>query len=114
MEQMIETFDEYTNRALFFAIYKSPSYPYFGLVEEVGEFCGMFAKAHRGDDLAERFGSEELAEEAVKKELGDILWMLTAVINDMGWSLEEIATLNVEKLQDRANRNMLQGSGDNR
>lgn len=113
-DETIKDFSDYTNRAMFFAEYMSDSYPYFGLVEEVGEFMGLFAKAHRGDDMVERFGSEEAVSDYVKKELGDILWMLTAVTEDMGYSLEEIATLNVNKLQDRANRGVIKGSGDNR
>lgn len=112
--ETIKDFSDYTDRAMFFAEYKSDSYPYFGLVEEVGEFMGLFAKAHRGDNMAERYGSEEAVADQVKKELGDILWMLTAVVTDMGYSLEEIATANVEKLQDRANRGVIKGSGDDR
>ena len=48
------------------------------------------------------------------KELGDVLWMLTAVSNDLGFDLEEIATMNLEKLRSRQRRGRLRGSGDDR
>ena len=43
-----------------------------------------------------------------------MLWMLTAVSNDLGFDLEEIATMNLEKLRSRQRRGRLRGSGDNR
>ncbi len=113
-EDTITGFNDYSQRAKFFAIYKGDSYPFFGLVEEVGEFMGLFAKAHRGDDMVARFGSEDAVQEAVVKELGDVLWMLSAVCHEMGTSLEEIANTNIEKLQDRATRGVIKGTGDNR
>jgi NTP pyrophosphatase (non-canonical NTP hydrolase) len=64
--------------------------------------------------MVERFGSEDAVQEAVVKELGDILWMLNAVCYEMGTSLEEIANTNIAKLQDRALRNVIKGTGDDR
>lgn len=52
--------------------------------------------------------------EALKKELGDVLWQLAAVADDFGLSLGDIGRDNLDKLSDRASRGVLDGSGDNR
>ena len=37
----------------------------------------------------------------IRKELGDVLWYLNTLALSLGFTLEEIACLNVEKLQKR-------------
>lgn len=53
-------------------------------------------------------------ERAFIKELGDVLAYITLLANEFGYDLEEVATLNIEKLTERKNRGTLQGSGDDR
>ena len=48
------------------------------------------------------------------KEIGDVLWYLSAACNELGIKLSEVAATNLEKLCDRGERNALQGSGDER
>jgi NTP pyrophosphatase (non-canonical NTP hydrolase) len=50
----------------------------------------------------------------MKKELGDVLWYLTALAEDFALTLEDIAYTNVNKLESRAQRGVISGSGDNR
>lgn len=39
--------------------------------------------------------------EKMAKELGDVLWYLSAIAEEYGYSLSEIATMNIEKLKAR-------------
>lgn len=77
-----------------------------GLGEEAGEVLGKFKKATRGD--------RELDIDSVKKELGDVLWYLTKTAHSIGSTLEEVATLNLKKLNERLDKGTIKGSGDNR
>jgi len=52
--------------------------------------------------------------EGVGLELGDVLWYISALADDLGVTLEEIAQANVDKLQSRKERGKIGGSGDNR
>ena len=51
--------------------------------------------------------------EAICKDLGDVLWYVANLATDCQLTLEDIATVNVLKLEDRQNRGTLKGSGDN-
>jgi NTP pyrophosphatase (non-canonical NTP hydrolase) len=99
--------DTYQEQAAEFAVYPDGSfYPVFGLGEETGEVLGLFAKAIRKQG--------EVDKEKVKKELGDVLWNLSQLAADNGFSLSEIAHSNIAKLSDRAKRDVIIGSGDDR
>lgn len=101
-------FNSYQEQAATFATYSNINYPYFALVEEVGEFCGKIAKNMRGDRSAEE------TQAAMRKEAGDILWNLSEICTLNGWSLKEIAEENIKKLTDRAARDVIKGDGDSR
>jgi NTP pyrophosphatase (non-canonical NTP hydrolase) len=67
----------------------------------------------QGDTEAET--SDALArEEELQKEAGDVLWQISGLCSVMGWSLDDIARQNLQKLADRQQRHVIDGSGDNR
>ena len=85
----------------------TPEYALINLSGEVGELHSLIAKAIRD-------GAKYEFEMNVKKELGDILWCLSAVAADYGWTLEDVAASNINKLSQRKDNGTIQGSGDNR
>jgi NTP pyrophosphatase (non-canonical NTP hydrolase) len=101
-------FKEYQGKAVSFAIYPATHkvlYPTLGLCGESGEVAEKVKKQVR-DGV---FNRHEVA-----KELGDVLWYLANICNDIGYNLDEIADLNIDKLSSRKKRDVIQGSGDNR
>lgn len=84
------------------------TYPAIGLAGEAGELANKVKKLLRGDQNVEELHA------AIRAEMGDILWYLAALADDLGVSLSEVAGDNIAKLQDRYSRDVLRGSGDNR
>ena len=101
------TFDEYQEFARSTAIYPTAckvTYPTLGLCGEAGEVAEKVKKYMRdGKSL-----------DGVGLELGDVLWYISALADDLGVTLEEVAQANVDKLQSRKDRGKIGGSGDNR
>lgn len=86
------------------------------LVGELGEYQSLFAKYLRDkaetDDGYHILNGEVMPK--VKKELGDILFMIVCLIDAYGWKAADIAKENLEKLHGRVARDTLSGSGDDR
>ena len=85
-------------------------FPALGLNGEAGEVAEKVKKVLRDNEGA--FTEEKRQE--IAKELGDCLWYVSAMSNDIGYSLEEIGEMNINKLCSRQQRNMIHGNGDNR
>lgn len=103
MQKMLQTFADYKNAIDPTIIYpqttkiESLQYLALGLNGEAGEVAEQIKKAMRND-------AGELTVERVvtlKKEIGDVLWYLTRLADELDTNLAEIATENVEKLLAR-------------
>jgi NTP pyrophosphatase (non-canonical NTP hydrolase) len=85
-------------------------YPTLGLINEAGEVAGKIKKIFR-----DKAGDISAADrDALRDELGDVLWYLTQICTNLDLSLEEVAEANLEKLFDRQARGKIQGDGDHR
>ena len=83
-------------------------YAAMALGGEVGEFQNIVKKGLRGD-----YVSIEVWMAAHKSgladELGDVLWYVTALAYELGYSLDEIAEMNLEKLAMRSQLGTIKG-----
>lgn len=89
---------------------KNVAYATLGLAGEAGEVADKVKKLIR--DHGGRLTLDK--REEMIKELGDVLWYLTALANELSVRLEEVADKNVKKIEDRKSRGVLSGEGDNR
>jgi len=107
------TFDEYQQLALKTAVYPKDSaiaYTTLGLCSEAGEVADKLKKLIRD-------GESEYTDDfyaSVAKELGDVLWYIASLSHELGFSMEEVARMNYNKLKDRYERDQISGSGDER
>lgn len=85
-------------------------YPTLGLVNEAGELAGKVKKIFR--DKQGQIGDDD--REALKYELGDVLWYLTQICTELDLTLEEVAQANLAKLFSRLERGAIGGEGDQR
>lgn len=105
--------NEYQSAALTTAVYpedKRIIYPALGMNGEAGEVADKVKKVIRDNE-------QEFTEEtklAIALEVGDVLWYCATMAHDLGYTLEEIAKMNIRKLLSRQQRGKLGGSGDNR
>lgn len=63
-----------------------------GMSSEIGEIHGLYQKVYQGHIEAE---------EHYKKELGDLMWFIAEYCTANGWTLGEIAQMNIDKLKAR-------------
>jgi NTP pyrophosphatase (non-canonical NTP hydrolase) len=104
------------------------NYPILGIIEEVSEtnaklleyVIGLYGASGNVSGHGKRIDRDDggflLPEriELVEKELGDILWYVSAICSEMGIKLSNVAQGNLEKLSNRKEEGTLHGQGDNR
>ena len=103
------TLNEYQTQASKYRVEASPPEErIMGILEEAGEVAGVFKRLLRGDY------TPDVAVTKLHKELGDVLWYLSAIAQDNGWTLEEVAQENLSKLESRHVRGLIIGTGSDR
>lgn len=109
------TFDEYQIQAITTNLAKEDKFQeliqqVLGLADEAGEVQAIFKKWIRDQDA----DFSKLDKEMIKKEMGDVLWYIAVIADDLDISLDELAESNLAKLASRKQRGTLSGSGDDR
>lgn len=107
-------FNDYQAQALKTAIYPDRGnnilYPTLGLCGEAGEVAELIKKMVRDDEGV--MTPERKAK--LTKELGDVLWYVAVVSQEAGIYLGDVAQGNLDKLANRKELGLLQGSGSDR
>ncbi len=97
-----------------------------GMVEETGEVVGVFKRVRRGDygEWAKKKAEEEGIDAVIKafpevkkdlmKELGDVHWYGTRLLQVMETDWVTIRQMNLDKLKKRKKTGTIMGQGDNR
>lgn len=120
------TLNDYQDQAMTTCTKSSENFAYMmmNLVGEVGEFASKVAKSIRKEHFEISYGNRYIRTVQVdldtecdtllglKKEAGDILWQLSGLCAVMGWTLEDVARMNLEKLAERKKNGTIIGSGD--
>jgi NTP pyrophosphatase (non-canonical NTP hydrolase) len=105
---------EYQIRSSQFAIYpdcgSNPIYPTLGLCGESGEVAEKVKKVIR--DKEGQFDNAAIT--AITLELGDVLWYVAQLANELDIDLGDVAANNLDKLANRQHRGVVSGSGDDR
>lgn len=113
--------NEYQQKAMSTCMPTSSNYVYMaeGLVGEVGEFMSKVVKGIKKGNLMitnnQIFITDTMAEETEKgliAELGDVLWFVSGIASVLGYSLEDVAKRNINKLAQRKQNGTIDGSGD--
>lgn len=105
--------DDYQKEALSTAQYPEWTkiiYPALGITGAAGEVSDKVKKVLRDNDG--EFSADKKAE--IAKELRDVLWYCATLAHDLGYNLDTIAQMNIDKLKSRKERGKISGSGDNR
>ena len=109
----VSDLDMYQKVALTTAIYPREQaiiYPTLGLTGEVGEVANKVKKIIRDDGNKI---NESLVQE-ISAEIGDCLWYISVLADDIGCKLSDIANTNLIKLENRKKKGTIKGSGDKR
>jgi len=85
-------------------------YPTLGLASEAGEVAGKIKKIFR--DRGGVITDDDRA--ALTLELGDVLWYVAELCTQLGISLDDVASANLDKLRGRTERGTMAGDGDTR
>ena len=77
-----------------------------GVFDTAGLLMGCLGLAGESGELLDLmkkwiFHAKPLDEEHAKKELGDVLWYVAEIAHSMGWDLDKIMEMNIDKLQAR-------------
>ena len=85
-------------------------YPTLGLTGEAGEVANKVKKIiiDDGNQI-----NEGLVQE-ISAEIGDCLWYISVLADDIGVKLSDIANNNLVKLANRKKKGTIHGSGDTR
>lgn len=106
----MDTYQEATKSTAIYPPEAAIEYLVLGLASEAGEVAGKLKKLIRDPEAM----TKEEWRKVVISEMGDVLWYIARLADELDTPLSEVALENLNKLLSRKERGMLGGSGDNR
>ena len=104
-----EQYQQFTNTTNCYPKDKQLECLTMGLTSEAGEVAGKVKKIFRDDKNLTPEHCDALA-----SELGDCMWYISELCTKLGYTISEVMSMNIIKLESRMQRNKIGGSGDNR
>jgi NTP pyrophosphatase (non-canonical NTP hydrolase) len=94
------------------------AYVSLGANGEAGEIAEYVKKAWRDDNIetvdGENYYVGDERRRKILNEVGDTLWYLSQICEELDASLGQVAEANIQKLADRRERDAISGEGDDR
>lgn len=112
-----EDYLQFTRTTAIYPKEQALNYLTLGLVSEAGEVAGKLKKLIRDGYVEGPVIDGNVTntfEEAFLSEVGDVLWYITRICDESGYSLSDLMLQNKGKLESRLARGVLGGSGDKR
>ena len=107
----LKKYEDFMQTSKFYPQDKLPiTYPALGLNGEAGEVAEKVKKCWRDNNGI----FDDNIKQAIMKELADTLWYIWACADDMGYTLEDILKIGIQKVKERQETNTVHGSGDDR
>lgn len=103
-----KNYTEFTRKTAIYPKEDAVSYLVLGLTSEAGEVAGKLKKAIRDSH------TEEVRNKNLLDETADVLWYVTRLMDELGYTLEDLMEYNTQKLSSRLERGVIKGSGDHR
>lgn len=115
MSLSFNTYQKFTNETAVYtghgsATIQALSYVGLGLAGESGEVCEKLKKTIRDNN---GIISDEIKSSLIK-ELGDVLWYIARLCEELQVNMQDVVETNVAKLLARKEQNKIHGNGDNR
>ena len=79
--------------------------PALGVAGEAGEVADKVKKVQRGDNVDPK---------SIAVEISDVLFYCAILADRLGWTLAEVAQMQVDKINGRIERGTRRGEGDSR
>ncbi len=108
-------FNTYQKKALKTALYSGDKFTdlthwILGTVEEAGEVAARFKRIIRDQDSKMTAANKR----EIAGEIGDVLWHLAVLSQELDIPFDQVAEQNLAKLADRHKRGKIKGKGDHR
>ncbi len=105
---MMNDYQKFTETTAQYPKEQAIFYLSLGLAGEAGELANKIKKIIRGD-----YDISQIKNDLID-ELGDVLWYIARLADELDITLEEVALKNIQKLSKRLKENKIKGTGDKR